>query len=431
MKKQWIVLGMLVFLPLLPNSSRADQNQSHSNGFEDDLWRRDTLTDGFFGFNDAMAGSGIEAGLSLTQIYQQNVRGGISKHRKAGRYTGSYDLELNADLEKLLGIQRAGLYMHIEGGWSGGIDVSSVSSAFGVNGDAGGDEVIFVSELWYEQALFGDCVRIRIGKLDLTGGFEHRGCPVAFDCSGYANDETSQFLNSALINNPTIPFPDRGLAAVIHYGPTEGWYASAGIADAQADARETGFNTTFGDEDYFFSIFETGFTPQLDSANGPLQGAYRAGLWYDPQPKAGSDYADAGKSYRDDVGFYLSCDQMLVKESADLQDSQGLGAFFRYGYSDSKRNDITDFFSLGIQYQGLIEDRDEDVLGVGFAHGTFSDKASSSYTNDYESIIELYYNAQLTAWLNISPSIQYVANPGGIRGVSDAVILGTRIQMLF
>jgi len=162
-----------------------------------------------------------------------------------------------------------------------------------------------------------------------------------------------------------------------------------------------------------------------------LQGIYRVGLWNDPQPKANTDYADAGKSYRDDVGFYLSCDQMLIKENADPQDNQGLGAFFRYGYADGKRNDITNFWSFGFHYQGLIEGRDDDVLGVGFAQGIFSNSASATYTEDYESALELYYNTQVTPWLNISPSVQYVANPGGSKTVSDALILGVRAQMTF
>ena len=43
----------------------------------------------------------------------------------------------------------------------------------------------------------------RFGKLDITGGFECRGCPVAFDGSAFANDPSGQFLNGALANNPT------------------------------------------------------------------------------------------------------------------------------------------------------------------------------------------------------------------------------------
>ena len=201
--------------------------------------------------------------------------------------------------------------------------------------------------------------------------------------------------------------------------------------DAQTDARETGFRTAFHSEDYFFYVAETGVAPKLDSAKGPLQGTYRVGLWYDPQPKANTDRADAGKNYRDDIGFYFSCDQMLVKENADSGNNQGLGAFFRYGYAPSKRNDITNFWSAGFQYQGLLDSRDDDILGIGFAQGFFSNTAASTYPADYESVLEVYYNVQVTPWFNLSPFLQYVTNPGGSNTAKDAVVFGLRSQLTF
>jgi len=382
---------------------------------------------------DELSEQGIEVGLSATQIYQQNIRGGKSTHRKAGRYAGSYDVELNIDFEKLFAIEGGRLYVHSEGKWSKaqGIDEPSVGSIFGVNGDAAPRRTIDVTELWYEQVFDGETFRVRLGKMDLTGGFEHHGCPVSFDCSSFANDENTQFLNGALINNPTIPFPEYGLGVAVHYEPGEFWYVSAAAADAQADVRETGFGTAFCGESYFFYILETGITPDLGSANGALPGAYRAGLWYDPQPKANSDYAGLGRNSRDDVGFYVSCDQMLAKENTRPDDEQGLGVFFRYGNANGKRNDITDFFSAGFQYAGLVEGRDSDIFGFGFAHGTFSDRASATYTDDYEAAFEMYYSAEIAPWFIVSPSIQYVKNPGGERAIDDAVILGARVFMTF
>ncbi|MHC4458866.1 MAG: carbohydrate porin [Planctomycetota bacterium] len=386
-----------------------------------DLWSRDTLTDGFLGLNDKLTDKGVEVSFGVTNIYQQNVRGGISKHRWAGRITGSYDLELTADLQRLLGFESGSIFLHLEGGWpdTEGIDGPSVGSAFGVNADAIGNRTMDVKQLFYEGPVFSDNLTLMIGKIDFTG---------AFDCSAYADDECTQFLNAAFVDNPTIPFPQYSLGMALTYALTDSWYISGGMADAQADGRETGFRTTFHDEDYFLYIFETGITPHLDSANGPLQGTYRAGLWYDPQPKANSD---SSSNYRDDVGLYLTCDQMLIKENDKPQDTQGLGAFFRYGYANSKRNDIANFWSLGFQYQGLIEGRDDDVLGFGFAQGFFSDLAKSTYTDDYEIALELYYSAQLAPWLAVSPSVQYIANPGGDRTASDAVVLGVRAQVSF
>lgn len=380
--------------------------------------------------DETLAQHGIVVEFNVTSIYQQNAGGGLSTHRRAGRNAGSYDLQLTADLQELLGIEGAEVFVHTEGWWSksGGIDGPSVGSVFGVNADARPRRSADITELWYEQSMLDDTFLLRVGKMDLTGGFECSGCPVAFDTSAFANDETRQFLNMALVNNPTIPFPDYALGVAGYYNPVERWYLSAGAVDAQNDARETGLRTAFYGEDYFFYIFETGVTPVLPSTTGDLQGAYRVGLWNDPQPKG---HADAVKSYRDDVGFYVSCDQMLTKENAALDDSQGLGMFFRYGYADDRKNDITNFWSVGLQYQGIVEGRDEDVLGAGFAQGFFSNAASTTFTQDYESVFELYYNVLVRPWVNVSPSIQYVTNPGGNRTVSDAVMVALRAQMMF
>jgi porin len=351
--------------------SGADSQQANSTKISsepdvadpDDIWQRETLTNGFWGLSDSLADSGIELGLSMTNIYQSNIRGGLDTHEKRGQHTGSYDLEIGADLQQLLGIEGGSLLVHTEGSWSRfDVDETSVGSVFGVNADGAGRRAMDVTEVWYEQAMFDETLRLRLGKMDIGGGFECRGCPVSFDGSAYANDETAQFLNGALVNNPTIPMPDMGIGAVLYWNPIEWWYASIGAIDADADARETGFRTAFHGEDNFFYAAETGVAPVLDSGKGPMPGAYRIGIWNDPQAK---ESFSNGEIRRDDTGFYISADQMVYKENNGAEDSQGLGLFTRYGMADKKVNDIADFWSFGMQYQGLLEGRDDDVLGLG------------------------------------------------------------------
>ncbi|MHC4541639.1 MAG: carbohydrate porin, partial [Planctomycetota bacterium] len=137
-----------------------------------DIWNRETLTNGFGGLADKLADSGIEIGLSMTNIYQANIRGGLDTHGRKGRHTGSYDLEIGADLEKLWGIEGGSLLAHAEGSWSrSDTDTESVGSVFGINADAGGRRAMDLTELWYEQAMFDDTLRLRLGKMDITGGF--------------------------------------------------------------------------------------------------------------------------------------------------------------------------------------------------------------------------------------------------------------------
>ena len=131
------------------------------------------------------------------------------------------------------------------------------------------------------------------------------------------------------------------------------------------------------------------------------------------------------------IGFYTTCDQMLLKENDRSDDPQGLGIFFRYGYTGARRNDLTQFWSAGVQYQGLLPGRDDDVLGVGFARGLFSDQAVATFPEGHESVVETYYNARLTNWAHVSPSVQYIAQPGGRGASHDAVVAGIRAPIAF
>jgi len=410
----------------VPPADRTEEHKTEAKagGFLS-LLQRETLTDGWFGLGEKLEDRGIAVSFSLTEIFQTNVHGGTAMRARRGRHTGSWDLEVETDLEKLLKLKGGSLYVSAEGSWRDGLDGPSVGSVYGINADAGGNRSMDVTQLHYEQALFEEKLRIRVGKLDIGGGFECRGCPVAFDGNAFANDETAQFLNAALVNNPTIPMPDVGMGAVVYVQPLEWFYLSAGAADAQADGRETGFRTAFHREDYFFIMYETGVAPQIPSPAGQLQGTYRMGVWHDPQPKA----HPSGSLKRDDVGFYVSGDQMLIKEKDDEDDTQGLGAFARYGYAGDDVNPVRIFWSAGGQYQGLIPRRDDDVVAVGWAQGRL-DKAAG-FTESHETVMEAYYNAAVTGWFNVTPSVQYVIHPGGMEAVKDAVVLGVRIQMSF
>lgn len=381
----------------------------------------DTLTHGFWGLSETLAGHGIEVTLGSTNVYQTNAKGGLGTHQQSGRFTGSYDVEIATDFEKLLGLPGWGLLVH---GWGGypatrGINDTMVGSAFNVNWDAIGDRPLDVVEVILEWKPCADRLTFQVGKVNFAR---------VFDTSEYANDETSQFLNGAFINNPTIPIPDYCLGALLSGQLTDSWSVAAGVGDAEAENRTTGFPTTFDGDDYFFYDLETAFQAKLPSPHGPLTGNYRVGLWYTPQPRV---HSGGDEAYRNGVGVYTSVDQVLLKENDDPEDSQGLGVFARLGGTDGQRSDLTRFWSVGVQYQGLLEGREDDVLALGFAQGRFSADAPTAFTEDYESVLEFYYSMKIAPWVTVSPSAQYITNPGGDRAVPDAIAVGVRAQVAF
>ena len=373
--------------------------------------------------------SGLALSTSATTVYQQNVHGGLSTHNKRGRFAGRYQVELAGETAKLLGIENGGFYLKASGAWSESGDITgpSIGSKFDINDKCKPRRSMDLEEAWYQHNFLDGKFSVRIGKMDPKGGFACDGRAVAFAKNAFASSSTSQFLNSALCTVKNIPFPQNGLGVALFYNHNDFWYIAGEITDADADSRETGFNTAFHGTENYFSIFETGIVPKFNSDNGVLTGAYRLGMWYDPKPKRCSG---ATKYYRDDTGLYVDIDQDLIKENNDEKCRQGLGTFFRYGLAEGKKNDVTNFWSFGFQYRGLFEGRDSDVMGIGFASGVFSD-SSSTYKENQEDIYELYYNIKVAKKINLTPSVQYIKDPGGKNLADDALAIGLRLHMTF
>ncbi|HRX85118.1 MAG TPA: carbohydrate porin [Phycisphaerae bacterium] len=411
--------------PTEPTGSTAEERATTS-GFA--IFEDERLAGDWGGRRTELEEAGIEFNFGLTSVYQHVAHGGANTHN-AHEITGSYDLEFGFDLGAMGVIPGGRVYVLAEGSWLDGLsDGGDVGDYFGVNGDAGGDRAVDVTELWYEQSFFDARLTVTFGKIDLSAYFE---------TNAYANDETYQFLNNALINSGNVPFPENGLGIALLATPCAWFYFGAGLADAEADARETGLNTAFHGADDFFSVYEVGFTPSWDLGRGELPGSYRVGMWYDPRSKE-RFFNDLGgrrrhvPSRRDDVGFYLSLDQTVyVENPKEVGDAQGLGVFLRYSFAHDDVNEIDHFWSAGGQYQGLLPTRDADVLGLGIAQGHFSNRIG--LTGDEpsrETVIELYYNAEVLPWLHVTPDFQWIVNPGG-EGVTDAFVAGLRWQMAF
>lgn len=415
-----------------PTSAPAEESADSPAPEPFSLTTTDRLTGDWDGLRTWMEERGVTTNIGLTVVYQQLAHGG-EETKNGGRVPGSYDFEMTFDLEAMKLVKGGQVYALANGSWDTGLTGrEKTGDQFGTNYDANGDRSVDLVQLWYEQALLEKKLRIRGGKINLS---------YDFDTNAFANDQTGQFLNSALNNNPQIHFPGAvvgHLGAQVFINPVEWMYYGVGAADAQADFRETGFRTAFHGEDYFFGMQELGFTPVWKTPLGKLPGNYRFGMWYEPQPKAKyfNDLNGRRRTIpyrRDDVGFYTSLDQLVFKEKpSDDADDQGFGLFFRYGYAKQDVNQIEDFWSIGAQYKGLIPTRDSDVLGFGVAQGITSEQVQKQGERPgRETVLELYYNIEIFKWLILSPDFQMILDPGGITTGHDAFVAGLRLQMTF
>ncbi len=233
------------------------------------------------------------------------------------------------------------------------------------------------------------------------------------------------FIGSSFAVIPTVPmptFPDPALGVAAFWKPTDWFSLGAGVYEGTPRGGNSGFNTAFDDHGGAFSIYEAVVSSELGSQN--LPGTYRVGGWHhssDVEEIGGDATPD---TFAGNYGLYASSDQMLYREQDE--DEQGLGVFFQVGWAPENRNEIDRYFGAGLAYTGLIPGRDDDIAGIGLAQAHFSNRTADV---SRETVLELFYKAQLTEWVAIQPDFQYIADTGG--NGHDAVAFGIRFEIVF
>ncbi len=352
---------------------------------------------------------GVTTNTSIMHIWQGAVNGTETKN--SDRITGLYDFDLYYLLTSTPSDSNIGDYFMLavstQAAFGNGVSGSKVGSFFELNENAKGDYAFIIDKLYSEFTLANRILTFDVGKIDLED---------FFDGSAVAGCEKGQFLARPLFKNGAIPFPGKGLGVRGLYKPGDFWYFQAAVADAHGDKRETGFNTAFGDDADTFSIAEIGIMPKLFN----MPGTYRFIIWYDPQSKS---YLNGnGRTKDDDCGAALSFDQQISSKTT---------LFARYGIADESINEVEDFVSFGGQVKGLINGRDNDVFAVGYAQGLRSTEGLSDEQARIINLIETYYSIAVNRNIIITPSIQFVMEPGGLKDQSAATVFGIRCRIKF
>ena len=365
------------------------------------------------------------AGVHLSLFYNHLV--GVVLDGGAGtggrdRQSGSADLIVLVDTERLGLITGGSALLHVKSQWGRNVNerVAAVSDPFD---DADGNEAIYVDQLWYEQRLWGGRVRVRLGYLDEQ---------TILDRNAYANSEDTQFMATFLDNDNAIVPLAIGLGASMFVDLCERLTLIGSVADAEGQVTHAGFDTAFDDPRELFLYGELDLSASLPGPSGVLPGTYRVGVLSDPRERVvfGTESAPGGRELeREDVGFYLSFDQRVLAARSDPR--QGLGLFVRYGYRAPDVNTITQFWSFGFEWTGLVPARGADAFGIGSygAYGSQRLRDAGDRAVGREIGIEGYYRFQLTPWLAVSPDLQLIHDPGARTTADDAWIAGLRMRV--
>ena len=381
----------------------------------------------------ALAAIGVTYGANYIGEYYNVSRGGVSNGSSInGRIEGFADI----DLEKFAGwtggaFHVNGYYIHGDGPTAkhtGAIfPVSSIEAL----------ESLRLSELWFEQSLLDDKLKIRFGQMAIDNEF-------------FISDTAGHFLNGTfgwpgivaanmVQGGPAYPFAAPGVR--VQFSPTENVTFLAAVFDsAPADPnaadpqRDNRHGTNFRVEDPPLLMVEGQFAYQFG-----LPGTLKIGGW-----KEFNDFADqrTGAVIDGNHGLYAIVDQQIWKNG----DDQGVSVFGRISGSPDKQNLMDFYVDTGIVFSGLVPGRPKDSFGAAFGYGEISKRVRAAQIDaglpvlsNYEAVLEVNYTAEILPGWTVVPDFQYIWNPGGKveqsgkpgSAVGDAAVFGVRTSISY
>ncbi|MFO0807796.1 MAG: carbohydrate porin [Gemmataceae bacterium] len=380
-----------------------------------------------FGFG---LGGGIDRPLPLFPALSQG---------NTGAYTGRNDYTLTFDLEKFGGLPHGKLIVGAQHwyGQYGNISFNTGSfppavfpAALPPRPDDQG--IPYLTDFYLLQPLSKEWV-VFAGKKNVIG---------AADQDDFAGGNgIEQFMNQALIANPSfllgLPYTSFTVGVV---SPREWGSFSAFIYDPQ-DRTQNAF-------DDLSSLFSRGIIiggeVKLKTNFFNLPGEQHVGgIWKhhnltdlrfnEPPPGVYPEPTVPGfPTLSDSYTIYYGADQYF--QVYDTETKRGWGAFGRASISDGNPTPIRYFLSAGIGGYSPVRYREGDKFGVGFYFTGMSQEfgplpqALVGPRDGYG--LEMFYNAQITPWMNLTPDFQIVKPEGGAIA-KTAYIGGVRLNLKF
>jgi carboxypeptidase family protein len=240
-------------------------------------------------------------------------------------------------------------------------------------------------EAWLRTELFGQRLALSAGRLDLTN---------YFDANAFANDESTQFISDALVNNQMLGLSSNGTGFATEFDPKNGFRFKFGLQQSNDDAPNL--------SDSLFTLTEVGYT---FTPFALPEGGYR--FWFRTDNTADEAIRQ---------GWGISADQKLTPV---------FGLFGRYGTQETDfEGDRDQFYSAGVSFQNGLVFTPLDTWGVGYAR-------MDLVSGEKEDLVEGYYNFHLTDRLRLSFHLTGILDQPDVDNKFGYLLPGVRFQAAF
>ncbi|NJK88936.1 MAG: carbohydrate porin [Myxococcales bacterium] len=210
------------------------------------------------------------------------------------------------------------------------------------------------------------------------------------------------FTNFEFQQQSTFQAPAQGLGAAVRWRIDDNWTILGGVADANSDPSDPSESAeTLFDTGETFKHFGVGWSPAWsDRWNQLLQlTAWQVDERTEAGIPSGRGLSFAASAH---TGAWLP--------------------FFRAGYAEDGGRQLDRSVSIGTGYEARGGD---DLAGIGLNWGRAPDRSRDQFT------MEAFYRWGATDFLEITPQLQYVANPANDPGTDSVLVLGLRSRVVF
>jgi len=349
------------------------------------------------GFLGSLKEHGLSFGFSETLESYYNFRGG---KRSGSAFASTFDVNMNIDLQQLLGIAGGTVYWDLEDhSWDN--PTMTLIGDFQVFDKHNAAPFLQILEIWYQQEFFNKKLRVKIGKVDANAEFS-------------VIDNGLEFINSSTQVTPTLfvfpTFPDPMPSINLFFTPNKLVYSNFSVYDANKSDRFLDF---YGDP---ASVQPTLHGELLMSESGLTWGNFpilgndgnlKLGLW----KHTGIFHKFNGNAQDGTSGIYLIFNQTLWIPKSSKNVNRGLRLFLEYTRADSSITPIYKHIGGGLAWTGFSLKRPNDEVGFSAQFGNLSPALNLPYHDEVN--LETFYRINLIPWFGLKPDIQYIVHPGG------------------
>jgi porin len=335
---------------------------------------------------------------------------------------------LAIDAEKLVNWNGAGFgfqFLQVNGANTNG----EAGSLPGYNGIVGAPpfQRTELYEAWYEQRMFNDTLKVRIGRSTPGADFNNVLRPVAYQDANQNIPSVSGLLYATIFVNGSMlgvlpGYYNPGDGVTVNFTPNNNFYVNVGAYDGNlARGIQTGLNPPQFNG-YYLMLSEVGMNWELGESRHP--GQFGIGMWR----QTGLLATNSGITEEGTGGFYLFGSQRVAHGFNARVPSSSLSFFYQFGANQSQTLPINQYYGAGVTAFGVIGDRAQDSMGIGMGLSRLN---SHRFDRPSEMVLQAYYQAHLYAATFLQPTISYIPTPAQSATTPGALALTMRLTVLF